>query len=321
MSRRTLLLLRIGVFLLACAFLWARFLAHRPVLEPFGGWWQAWSGIPKTILCTMLVLMILNWGLEAWKWKLLVARVERLSFLSAFEATIAGTAIGLITPNRVGEFAGRVLFLAPENRISGSFATAVGSIAQFVVTLVAGSAVLLMVPLPGGTMMPDAVMTGLAWTMNFVSLAALVLYFNPRLLRMVFMSLPVLRRFEGSSAVLKDLSSRELARTLVISALRYVVFTLQFILLLRVHPGSSLLNMALGVPLVYLITTLVPTVMLTELGVRGSVAVAVLAGDERGAAFVLLSSLVLWVVNLAIPAVVGSILLLLARIRSADDRA
>jgi hypothetical protein len=34
---------------------------------------------------------VVNWGLEAWKWRALVASEERLSFWNAVKATLAGT--------------------------------------------------------------------------------------------------------------------------------------------------------------------------------------------------------------------------------------
>ena len=272
--------------------------------------------VPGSVLVLVFVLMLLNWGLEAWKWKLLVARVEPLSFRSAFKATIAGTAIGLITPNRVGEFAGRVLFLAPADRIRGSFATILGSIAQFVVTLVIGSVMLPFAQLPAGPAPTAAVIVGLSWTMVLLSVAALVFYFDPRLLRASFVALPLVHRYAPTSAVLEEFSRNELVRALLISGVRYAVFTAQFVLLLSAVPGIDLWHTALGVPVVYLITTLVPTVMLTELGVRGSVAVAILASDAVDPGLVLLASLLLWVINLALPAIAGSTVLLLARIRS-----
>jgi hypothetical protein len=266
----------------------------------------------------VLVLMVANWALEAWKWKALMARVEDVTFALAFKAVIAGTAIGLITPNRVGEFAGRVLFLAPEHRVSGSFATSLGSISQFVVTLICGSIALLFDPFTIITGAGHQVIIGLMWTMLAVSLVALAFYFNTRLLRSVFMALPFLRRYGPAADVLDRFTIRDLTGTLLLSALRYGVFTVQFILLLAVRTDLPSARLAFGVPVVYLITTLVPTVMLTELGVRGSVAVAVLANGEGDAALVFLSTLLLWAINLALPAIVGSVLLLVARIRTSE---
>ncbi|MFN4123056.1 MAG: hypothetical protein ACK4GL_07100, partial [Flavobacteriales bacterium] len=62
----------------------------------------------------ILLLLPLNWGLEAWKWKISLSGILHLPYLKAFRSVIAGTATGVITPNRVGEFAGRILLL-PEN--------------------------------------------------------------------------------------------------------------------------------------------------------------------------------------------------------------
>ncbi|MBK7946332.1 MAG: flippase-like domain-containing protein [Flavobacteriales bacterium] len=110
MSRRTLLLLRWGVFLLACLFLYVRLSRQQGDLDS-AAMFQALRE-PRTLLVIAVacVLMLLNWGLESRKWRILVSDVERISRWRAFMATLAGTPIGLITPNRVGEFVGRVLF-------------------------------------------------------------------------------------------------------------------------------------------------------------------------------------------------------------------
>ena len=71
-------------------------------------------------------------------------------------------------------------------------------------------------------------------------------------------------------------------------------------------------------PVVFLLTTLVPTMALTELGVRGSVALALIPGDAAG---VLASTVLIWTINLAVPALLGAVLLLLARIRATGDPA
>jgi len=99
--------------------------------------------------------------------------------------------------------------------------------------------------------------------------------------------------------------------------LRYVVFTVQFVLmLLAFDAGLRLGDALLAVPLIYLVTTLVPTVMLTELGVRGSVSLAVLGALGGVASGILLAAFTVWLVNLVLPAVAGSVVLLVVRIRT-----
>jgi hypothetical protein len=234
-------------------------------------------------------------------------------------ATVAGTSVGLVTINRTGEFLGRVLFLRPENRIRGGFATALGSIAQFVVTLVfggIGSVGLLVqdLPLPWPEGWITWVMTSL---ISMATVVALVLYFNPAVFRQILLVLPFMHRLEEASSVLGRYTSRELREVLSLSILRYAVFGCQFLLLLwATGTGLSLTSALVAIPVVYLIATLIPSVMLTELGVRGSVAVAVMGPLGAAEPMVLLATATLWTINVALPALVGSVILLFARIRT-----
>ncbi len=320
MNRRSLLLVRWGVFIAACGFLYLRLARHQSTHDLWGEWTLALQRAPTLPLAWVAVLMLVNWGIEAWKWRGLMDHVEDLSFGRAFTATIAGTSLGLITPNRVGEFAGRVLFLAPEHRWQGGFATALGSIAQFVVTLVVGGLALgaQQVFALRASRFGDLATYGWLALIALVAGGAIVLFFTPRLLRQLLLKLPVLSRWERASAVLEGYSTGELARVLGLSALRYVVFAVQFMIVLAAVAGVPYTTSMFAVPIIYLMTTLVPTVMLTELGVRGSVAVAVLDQHEVMPGAILLASMLVWLVNLALPAIVGSVILLVARIRTSE---
>jgi len=318
-SRRTLLLLRWSVFLLACLFLYLRLSRQQGEFDSVAMLHALRE--PRTLLVIAVAgsLMLLNWALESRKWRILVNDVERISRWRAFLATLAGTPIGLITPNRVGEFVGRVLFLAPEHRIAASFATAVGSIAQFVVTVVVGllGLIALLFSAAHDRLSPAAS----AWVglCALVAAVTVLLYFNPDLLRSAIARVPVIKRWERHAAVLERFGNRMLMRVLLISAARYVVFSAQFALLLGVLADVAVMDALTAIPAVFLVSTLIPTVMLTELGVRGSVAVAffsVSAANEQG---VFMASTVLWLINLGLPAIAGGVILLAARIRSARE--
>lgn len=321
-SGRTLLrFFRWGIFLLACLFLYSQLDADKGTRAM-----QALRSLPSdgpamALFSIAALLVLLNWGIEALKWRRLIARVQEVSFGRAFLATLAGTSIGLITPNRTGEFVGRVLFLKPSARFSAGFATALGSIAQFVVTVVAGGIALVLLMSVDGSVPWSAgwysvVLVSLA---TIVAVGALVLYLFPALLRHLLLLLPFMQRFRAASAVLDGYAKNELLMVLGLSALRYLVFTSQFVLLcmafgIGVPPAMSFLV----IPVVYLVSSLVPTVLLTELGVRGSAAVAFfepLGGDPVA---VLLATTMVWSINLVLPAMVGSVLLLSTRIRTAE---
>jgi hypothetical protein len=318
-SRRALLFIRLCVFAAACAFLYVRILEPQRQLE-WTPWGRVLAGIPWRTMAVVCALMLMNWGIEAGKWAWLVRSVERVGFLRAFTATIAGTSIALVTPNRTGEFAGRVLFLRPENRWRGGFATVLGSMAQFTVTIVVG-----LVMLAGSGYFPNTAVNAPPYAHRVIMTCTVALalgvglvYFKPSLLRKVVLAFPFLQRFEASTRVLDGFSTAQLAGVLVLSLLRYTVFTLQFCLLLSAYAGIDPLVAVVEVPQVFLISTLVPTSMLSELAVRGTVATTFIHGPGMG---VLIASSVLWLVNLVVPAIAGSFIVLFARIRTREGPA
>ena len=306
------MLIRLGVFLGACAFLWIRIGEGQGTLLMRGGWGTAVQMAQWPVWVALLGLGVLNWGIEALKWRWLVAPVERMGMGRAFSATLAGTATGLLTPNRTGEPLGRVLFLAPQHRWQGGMATVMGSLAQLVTTVVLGGVAYLVwcpqVASTAGQVLFVLVVAG--------TVAAPLFYFNPKLLRRMVMAVPVLRRLGTRTEVLETYTSRKLFAVWMLSVARYAVFAFQYILLLAVLAGVPWAASATAVPVIFLLTTLVPTMVLTELGVRGGVAVAVLASHGGEPALVLLASFGVWLANIALPAAVGAVIIVVARIQA-----
>ncbi|MBX2977992.1 MAG: flippase-like domain-containing protein [Flavobacteriales bacterium] len=314
-----LILFRWGIFLLACVFLWKHLSADkgRQALEALTYFLQSAGG--RWGLLAVLALMGFNWWLESEKWRRMLSPVERVGRGRAFVATVAGTSVGLVTPNRTGEFLGRILFLDPAHRFQGAFATALGSIAQFVTTMLMGGLALVLMLLLGLSLpWPDGWISAVLISLTaLVTIGASVLYMSPSLLRQLVLRVSVLRPLSDASTVLDRYTSEQLRIVLGLSAARYVVFASQFVLLLWLFgSGVGAFHALLAVAVVYLVATMVPTVMLTELGVRGSVALAVFLPLGGAEVAVLLATTVVWVVNLVLPATVGSVLLLLARIRT-----
>ena len=66
---------------------------------------QAWK------LVLVILLMFVNWGIEAKKWQVLMSSIQKVSFLRAYRAIFSGQALAFNTVNRIGDFAGRAVFL------------------------------------------------------------------------------------------------------------------------------------------------------------------------------------------------------------------
>ena len=85
-----------------------------------------------------LLLVPVNWGLEARKWQVLIKPVETIRFFSAFKAVLSGLAFSMNTPNRIGEYGGRVLYIHEGHRWKAFSLTVIGSFSRLIITLLMG---------------------------------------------------------------------------------------------------------------------------------------------------------------------------------------
>ena len=95
--------------------------------------------------------------------------------------------------------------------------------------------------------------------------------------------------------------------TLIFSIVRYFIFSLQFILLLDIFGVDvSFFDAVFAVMLVFFFITITPTITIAEIGVRGSVAIFIIGFFSSNSLGILSSTCTLWLINLIIPAIIGS---------------
>ena len=82
--------------------------------------------------------MPVNWGLETEKWRRLLRPELVLSFRRARAGIFTGISVSLFTPNRIGEYGGRLLLIPAAKSWLGLAATLIGNMAQWVVLLLGG---------------------------------------------------------------------------------------------------------------------------------------------------------------------------------------
>src|SRR5690606_36486723 len=97
---------------------------------PFGtDAWKLWS---------VILMVFINWGIEARKWQILIQPVQKMRFITAFKSVITGVTLSINTPNSIGEYGGRILFVKDGNRIKAISLSIAGSISQLIITLIMG---------------------------------------------------------------------------------------------------------------------------------------------------------------------------------------
>jgi hypothetical protein len=262
-------------------------------------------------------LLPVNVGLEAYRFHRLLRRStasDPPSFGATALAVVGAYPLGLLTPGRVGDYAGRALYLRGIPVSITAALTFVERTATLACCIAFGT-----VALPFWLMGRD-VSEGWVWLVPAGVLATvflLTMVLSPRRAeRAIGAALPF-RRLRPAVAALGALPASEARLLLVLSALRYAVFSAQFVLLLRAFAGSdpwilqSWLQAATGVTLVFFAKSAVPGITLGDLGVREGAAVYFLATFGEAAAFN--ASLGLFATNLLVPALAG--LLLVTRLR------
>lgn len=284
---------------------------------------QRWSQIsaawkhPASWL--VLALMLVNWGIEGRKWQVLIQHLEPSSWVRAFKAVLAGCSITMLTPNRIGEYGGRILYVEEENRIKAISLTIVGSISQLLVTLTMGCAGLLYLKyLPGdkGNGILPALWDNVLIGLTLVVTAFLFLFYLRIgwLVRMME-KIPALQRVVRHIRVLDEFNNIQLLRVFSLSLGRYLVFILQYLLLLHVmqvelHPLTGFWLIAVF----YLLMAVAPTIGFAELPLRVTACWALLQYFTSNELGVGAAALGIWLVNLVLPSIIGSLLILGVRV-------
>jgi len=262
------------------------------------------------IFSIAVLLMPLNWLLETVKWKYLIRRLERITLLNAFKAVLSGISFAVISPNRIGELAGRVFILKNKNRGRAIFATAVGSLSQLMITLFIGlfSGVVVLFYYPAQLQIIDSEQLFYLKIVSFsVVVFGFLFLFNLKYLVIFIKKLKINIKFIEYIEVLSEYSKDELFKVLLLSLLRYLIFSLQFVLLLYFfNTGIPIHEAFIGIGLTYLVSSLVPVLSILEIGVRGTAAILFLGMFSENIPGILSATAVLWFINLAIPSVAGA---------------
>jgi len=90
-------------------------------------------------LFAVIILMVINWSIETIKWKLAIKKIQRINFLKSFKAVLSGVSFSVSTPNRIGEYLGRLLYMEEGKRLKAISLTIVCNISQLIITLFFGN--------------------------------------------------------------------------------------------------------------------------------------------------------------------------------------
>src|SRR6187401_699425 len=263
----------------------------------------------------VIVLMFVNWSLEALKWKISVQNVQPISFFRSLKAIFSGVSFSVTTPNRTGEYLGRVLYMDDGNRLKVISLTILGSISQLIVTILFGLLGLLILQfdidklnLPGW----------LQWIKNigvaggvFGLIFLTVFYFRIGWLVKWIDKIPAIKKYIWLINELEKTDTTLLMRLLSISILRYFVFATQYFLLFRFFAVE--VNWWQGfwaIAIVFFVMAITPTIELFEVVKKMYVTQEIFTIFTVNTLAIGFVTTTIWFINLVIPATIGSLLIL-----------
>ncbi len=245
--------------------------------------------IPKylvPVLLFQILLMILNWYSEIFRWKISVEVTEEISFKQASIDVLGGLTMNWILPFTAGDFVARVI--SKKDRLGTTSAILLNRTIMLLMTLILGVY---------GTSVFLKDQFNWSYLLGSLVLVLLVAAASYRAIPKKFTS------YFG------ELENRTLGKILFISIGRYLVFFLQFIILLKFfNPDLTIPILSAGIGWIFFVRTSIPS-LLGGLGLRESSALIFFQGLVENLGSIVCPVFILWILNTAIPSIIGAMLL------------
>lgn len=250
------------------------------------------------------LLMPLNWTLEGLKWRSILHKFQkRVSFKTLLFSLFTGISTSLFTPNRAGNFIGRMIWFGSGIRVQVSILSIYGNVAQWMSSIIFG---IIGVGLGSFFIFPE-LSTWYLILSGVVIVSVILLYLIPYWLPKLLSKFMFTRNMSHAARVLEQHHSLKW-ELLLLSLFRHFVFSMQFALIMYAFGMDFNLDLVYAVWITYFVMTLLPSPLFGKLLIRESAALLVIGTLSNNSSIILLSSIILWFINLSIPALLGGII-------------
>jgi len=224
-----------------------------------------------------IILMPINWGLEVWRWKRSLDSIEKSSWKEAGRQVFSGLTLNWILPFTSGDLIARLTPNSDRKKVG-------------VLILYNRGIMLLITGLFGAYGI--YVFSGSLFDSFFWQIGMVVIF-------LVVASIVLLRIFR------KQEFPKWVVSITIISGVRYLIFTFQFVLLLYAFiPELSMHIILAGVGWTFFFRSVIPS-LFGNLGVREVGALVFFESYVSEPALILIPSLLIWLINTVAPSVLG----------------
>jgi len=256
------------------------------------------------IIILLFLFTDANWFLEIFKWKKLVSVEKKITFFEAYEQCLGSLTASLITPNRIGEYGAKALYFNKKLRKKIMVLNLIGNLSQLAITFLFGFSGLLFLVFNYSFEFPKLNLIRLA---VFLSVSFILFFW----LKKTNLFTSIKTYFEKLIFYLNKIPKSIIFSTLFYALGRYLVFSHQFYFLLRLLgfqiPYLDTMSLIFAM---YFIASIIPSLSLFDWAIKGSVAIWLFSLVNLSVLTIVTVTTFMWMLNFAIPAVLGSIFVL-----------
>lgn len=245
----------------------------------------------------LVILSVFNWFFEILKWKVLASKIQFISLKEAMKQALSSLSFSLLTPNRIGEYGAKAYFFPKEKWKEILVLNGIGNGYQLLITCFFGII---------GYIFFYETVESIFTNFNF-QIAILILF----AITLLFSFSWIRKQIKKVRVYLKTFSFKFHFKIGCLSILRYLIFSHQFyFILIQFQPELLYWNTFAAITLIYLISSIIPMLSIFDVVVKSSVAIWVLSWLQIDTSIALTTTLLMWILNFAIPAILGSFYIL-----------
>ena len=247
----------------------------------------------------LVFLSSFNWSLEIIKWRFLISKIKKISFLEATEQSLGALTASIFTPNRIGEYGAKAIYFEKSQRKKVLLLNLVSNMLQMSVTVILGVIGFIFLYKNYEVDIDYRFIRALI----LLTLIALFAVFGLKQNRFNIKGFS----FEKVINYIKNLGVKYLGVGFLLSVLRYAVFSFQFYFILTLF-GVQLnyVEAMILITSMYLLASIIPTISIFDVVIKGSVALYVFGLADINQLPILSCILLMWLLNFALPSVFGS---------------
>ena len=248
----------------------------------------------------LLFLSFFNWFFEILKWQKLVSATHKITFKMALEQSLGSLTASLFTPNRIGEYGAKAIYYKNEFRKRIMLINLLGNLLQMSVTVILGGI--------GLSFFVSEYQISINYSQIFLIpliailvIALIVVAIGKNSFSIKGFSLEKMKDF------ILNYPKKIIIQGFCLSLMRYLIFSFQFYYLLTIFGiETSYLHSMMVITTMYLFASIIPSIFILDVVVKGSIAVYLFTFIGVNTVTVLSIVTLMWLFNFVFPSILGS---------------